>query len=230
MSSGLKSETSVSVGVHPWFVVIMAALLAPLPAQEAKPAKPPSGNEWTRTLAQRTERGTLGDRQEMVRGDSGKWSDEPRLQHLPRPQQSTPVQSLDDWADQAADGKFQPTSADENWLVFRTKQLDDNDRVWVERIERRGNEFVVVLSQAIWQGKYQKTFTYYQVVGVNLGKLAPGAYKARWIIKPMEFKYFEDPGKPQDSRFKPNWPKDEQPAAGKKEVELSVAFAVATSR
>jgi hypothetical protein len=102
--------------------------------------------------------------------------------------------------------------------------------VWVERIERRGNEFVVVLNQAIWRGNYFKTFTYYQVVAVNLGKLAPGGYKAKWIIKPMEFKNFEDPGRPQDSQQKLNWPKDEKPAAGKKEVELSVAFTVAAGR
>lgn len=210
-------------------VVALALLAAPLLSQDARPAAPPSGNEWTRTLAQRTDRGTLGDQQQMVRGDSGKWNDEPRLQHLPAPQQRTPGQSLDDWADQMAEKEFRPTAADENWLVFRTKQLDDNDRVWVERIERKGNEFVIVLNQAIWRGKYFKTFTYYQVVAVNLGKLAPGSYKARWIIKPMEFTSFEDPGRPQDSQQKLVWPKDEKAAAGR-EVELSTAFTVAKSR
>lgn len=171
-----------------------------------------------KVLKDRTERGTLSDRRELVRGDSGKWNDAPRLQHAPPLQQKPPRQSLDDWADQL--GKFQPTSADDNWLVFRSRQLDDNDRVWVERIERRGNEFVVVLNEAVWQGYYQKTFTYYQVLGVNIGKLAPGLYKVKWIIQPMQFKRFEDPGKPQD-----NWPKDEQRAGGKP-AELSVAFTV----
>ena len=216
-----------------WAFAALALLLvsiAPLVAQDAKPAAPPSGTEWTRTISQRTERGTLGDQQQMVRGDSGKWNDSPRLQHLPAPRQKTPRQSLDDWADQAASEKFQPTPADENWLVFRTKQLDDNDRVWVERIERKGNEFVITLNQAIWQGKYFKTFTYYQVVAVNLGRLAPGSYKAKWIIKPLEFKSFEDPGKPQDSQQKLIWPKDENPSAGRKEVELTVAFTVAKSQ
>lgn len=227
MSSELKSRISVPIRVHPWFVVVLAFLSVPLLAQDPKPATPPTGENWTRTISQRTERGTLGDRQEMVRGDSGKWNDEPRLQHLPTPQPKTLKPSLDDWADQAAKQKFLPAGHDENWLVFRTQQLDDNDRVWVERIERKGNEFVVTLNQAIWLGKYFKTFTYYQVVAVNLGKLAPGSYKVRWIIKPLEFKSFEDPGKPQDSQQKLIWPKDEKPAAGRKDVELSVAFAVA---
>jgi|GEM_PF-1459672 len=171
-----------------------------------------------KVLKDRTGRGSLCDRREMVRGDSGKWNDAPRLQHAPPIQRKPPRQSLDDWADQL--GKFQPTGNDDNWLVFRSRQLDDNDRVWVERIERRGNEFLVVLHEAIWQGHYQKTFTYYPVLGVNLGKLAPGHYKAKWVIQPLQFKRFEEPGRPQD-----NWPKDEQPA-GKKPFELTVAFTV----
>lgn len=213
------------IWVHRCLLAAIAILSGPLPAQDAKPATPPSGDSWIRALSQRMERGTLGEQQEMVRGDSGKWNDEPRLQHLPTPLKKAPKQSLDDWADQVATERFQPTAAEENWLLFRTKQLDDNDRVWVERVERRGNEFVIVLHQAIWRGKYFKTFTYYQVVAVNLGKLAPGSYKAKWIIKPLEFTRFEDPGKPQD-----NWPKDERPAPGGKEVELSVAFTVAAAK
>jgi hypothetical protein len=170
----------------------------------------------------RPERGTLSDRRELVRGDTGKWNDHATLQHAPPIQQKPAKLSLDDWAAQLADKKFQPTSDDDNWLILRSRQLDDNDRVWVERIERRGNEFLVVLNEAIWQGHYQKTFTYYPVLGVNLGKLPPGQYKAKWVIQPLQFRRFEDPGKPQD-----NWPKDEQPA-GRKPVELSVAFTVAT--
>ncbi|MFA6547000.1 MAG: hypothetical protein WCS99_21465 [Limisphaerales bacterium] len=193
---------------------VVGVLLFPalLPAQDSATT--------IKVLKDRTERGTLNARREIVRGDSGKWNDAPRLQHAPPIQRKPPKQSLDDWADQLAEKKFQPTSNDDNWLVFRSRQLDDNDRVWVERIERRGNEFLVVLCEAIWQGYYQKTFTYYPVLGVNLGRLAPGNYKAKWVIQPLQFKRFEDPGKPQD-----NWPKDEQPVA-KRPVELSVAFTV----
>lgn len=205
-------------------MTLVLALVAPLAAQDAAPAKPASGTEWIRKLAQRSERGKLGDLSEAVRGDSGKWNDAPRLQLLPSPREKGPRQSLDDWADEAAARTFRPTAKDENWLVFRTRQLDDNDRVWIERIERRGGEFVIVLSEAIWKGNYFKTFTYYQVLAVNLGPLAPGAYKARWIVQPLEFRAFEDPGKPQD-----NWPKDERPA-GRKAVELSLDFEVTGGR
>jgi hypothetical protein len=200
--------------------LLLAMLSAALLAQESGPAKSPHGDVWTKTLSDRAKRDALSDHREMVRGDSGKWNDAPRLQHAPPIQRKPPKLSLDDWADQLAGKKFQPTGDDDNWLVFRSRQLDDNDRVWVERIERRGNEFVVVLNEAIWQGYYQKTFTYYPVLGVNLGKLAPGHYKAKWVIQPLQFKRFEEPGKPQD-----NWPKDEQPT-GTKPVELSVPFAV----
>ncbi|MBI5773049.1 MAG: hypothetical protein HZA89_04810 [Verrucomicrobia bacterium] len=202
----------------------LALLSAVLVAQESGPAKVPQGDVWIKNLTDRAKRDALSDHRESVRGDSGRWNDAPRLQHAPPIQRKPPKVSLDDWADQLAERKFQPTSADDNWLVFRSRQLDDNDRVWVERIERRGNEFVVVLNEAIWQGYYQKTFTYYPVLGVNLGKLAPGNYKAKCVIQPMQFKRFEEPGRPQD-----NWPKDEQPA-GKKPVELSVAFTVVAAR
>ena len=196
----------------------LAILSVALLAQDSGPANAPRKDVWSKNVTDRAKRDTVSDRREMVRGDSGKWNDAPKLQHAPPIQRKPPKLSLDDWADQLV--KFQPTSGDDNWLIFRSRQLDDNDRVWVERIERRGNEFLVVLNEAIWQGYYQKTFTFYPVIGVNLGKLAPGNYRAKWVIQPMQFKRFEEPGRPQD-----NWPKDEQPV-GRKPAELSVAFTV----
>jgi len=62
-------------------------------------------------------------------------------------------------------------ATDDNCLIFQTRQLDDNDRVWVESVERQGNEFTIVMKEAIWQGYYYKTFTGYEVLVVNLGKL-----------------------------------------------------------
>ena len=100
--------------------------------------------------------------------------------------------TLDDWADQLLEKRnFKTTSSDDNWMLFRTRQLDDNDRVWAERIERRGNQITIVVNEAIWQGRYSKTFTYYSVFGVNLGKLEPGEYEVKWIINPLAFKQFE---------------------------------------
>ncbi|MEW6303600.1 MAG: hypothetical protein AB1705_09030 [Verrucomicrobiota bacterium] len=196
-----------------------ALLSAALFAQESAPPTAPRGDVWTKSVTDRTKRDALSDRREMVRGDSGKWNDTPRLQPAPPIQRKPPKLSLDDWADQLAEKKFQPASNDDNWLIYRSRQLDDNDRVWIERIERRGNEFVIVLNEAIWQGYYQKTFTYYPVIAVNLGPLPPGLYRVKWIIQPLQFKRFEDPGRPQD-----NWPKDEQPTG--KPTNLSTTFTV----
>lgn len=109
-------------------------------------------------------------------------------------------------------------------MLFKTRQLDDNDRVWIERVEREGNQFTIVLSEAVWQGRYSKTFTYYNVFGVNLGQLGPGKYTATWIVKPLEFRTFEGSGRPTD-RQQENWSKDERPA-DKKPAELSVEFEV----
>jgi hypothetical protein len=192
-------------------VVCFASML---PAQESQPAT------TVRTLKDRAARGSLSDRREIVRGDTGKWNDKAALLHAPPVQRKPQGLSLDDWADQLADRKLPATADDDNWLIFRTRQLDDNDRVWVEKIERRGNEFIVILNEAIWQGRYNKTFTYYEVVAVNLGKLAPGAYSAKWLVKPLVFDRFEEPGQPKD-----NWPKNERPGSAKP-ITLSVAFSV----
>ena len=207
--------------------IVAALVIAGVPslAQEAKPrdrddAK--KGDAWTRTIKDRSERGKLQDAFQNVRGDSGKWRDEPILQQLPPIGQKPAKTTLDDWADQMLDKKdFRATAEDDNWLIFRTRQLDDNDRLWIERIERNGNQFTIVLSEAIWQGRYFKTFTYYGVFGVNLGQLEPGKYEAKWIVQPLVFKQFEGDGRPMD-----NWPKDERHAE-KKPVELRVNFTVA---
>jgi hypothetical protein len=195
-------------------VASLAILSAPAFAQDAKAdsekeaqakAAAPNGDTWTRSLDDRAKRGTLQDQYQFVRGDTGRWNDEAQLQLAPPIEQKPARMPLDDWFEQAMAKKFRVTADDDNWLLYRTAQLNDNDRVWVERIERRGNEFTISLSLAEWQGRYSKNFTGYHVFGVNLGKLPPGKYKAKWIVRPLEFNKFEDPGKPQD-----NWPKDER--------------------
>ena len=115
--------------------------------------------------------------------------------------------SLDAWADQLLKKKVAPTDKDDNWLIFRTEQLDDNDRIWVERIERRGQQINVLANLAKWQGKYFHNFTYYHVIAVNLGKLEPGKYELKWAIQPLEFAKFDGDGKVLDN----NWPKDDTP-------------------
>jgi hypothetical protein len=192
-----------------------AAFLAILlPAQDSNPAV------TLRALKDRAERGTLSDRRERVRGDTGKWNDMALLWHAPPVQRKPEGLSLDDWADQLADKKFSAAPNDDNWLVFRSRQLDDNDRIWVEKIERRGDEFTVILHEAIWQGTYRKTFTYYEVVAVNLGKLPAGKYSVKWLVTPLKFTQFEGPAQPKDG-----WPKDEQPGEAKP-LALSIVFSV----
>lgn len=215
------------------FIASLVILSVPLVAQEttprARPERPADqpaaqpGDSWTKSLTDRAERGTLRDGYQYVRGDSGKWNDEPRLQHAPPLAHKPPQVALDDWADRLTENDFQPTGGDEVWLLFRTRQLDDNDRVWVERIERRGNQFTLVVSEAVWQGRYSKNFTYYSVIGVSLGRLPSGRYEAKCVVQPLEFNQFEDPSRRSDS-----WPKDERPSAGNP-TEMSVTFTVAAT-
>lgn len=200
-------------------VIRIAALVilgAPLLAQEPTPR----GDVWTRSLADRGQRSSLHDRSQYVRGDSGKWQDEPVLVHAP-PIAQKPIQvSLDEKVDELLERKIPPASADDNWLLFRTRQLNDNDRVWVERIERRGNQFTIVVNEAVWQGRYSKNFTYYAVIGVNVGKLEPAKYEAQCRFTPLMFRQFEGTGQPNEI-----WPKDERPTE-KKAIELRIPFSV----
>lgn len=180
----------------------------------------PGGAVAIKTLQRRSQRGSLADRRERVRGDSGKWNDEATLQHAPPLERKPEGKSLDDWSEDLAVTPAVTTERDDNWLLFRTRQLDDNDRFWIERIERRGRTFTVECGEAIWQGQYSKTFTYYEVLGVNLGALPAGGYRVRWVVKPLVFERFEDPGQAKD-----NWPRDERPG-GDEATEFDLPFVV----
>jgi hypothetical protein len=195
-------------------VLGMVFFAVTLAAQESKPAT------TIRALTDRAGRGTLNDARQLVRGDSGKWNDKATLQLAPPIEQKPQGLSLDEWAEQLAEKKFSTSPQDDNWVIFRSRQLDDHDRVWVETVERRGNEFIIVMNEAIWKGRYFKSFTGYEVIALNLGKLAPGDYAVKWVVKPLVFERFEDPGKPQD-----NWPKDEKAGAAKP-GELTAVFSV----
>lgn len=185
---------------------------------------PLCGEDWTKESKDRNKRAALHDSAQLVRGDSGKWNDNARLQLAPPIARKPAKMTLDAWADQLLKTKVEPTDKDDNWLIFRIEQLDDNDRVWIERIERRGQQLTVIANQAKWKGKYFRNFTYYQAIGVNVGKLEPGKYEVKWIIQPHEFTKFDGDGKPIDS----NWPKDERPVE-KKPAELRLTFDVTKS-
>lgn len=182
---------------------------------------PLGAQDWKKESTDRAKRTALHDSAQSVRGDSGKWNDNAGLQHAPPLAQKPAKMSLDSWADQLLKKKVEVSDKDDNWLILRTEQLDDNDRVWVERIERRGQQITVVGNQAKWQGKYFRNFTYYQVIALNLGRLPPGKYEAKWVLQPLVFAKFDGDGKALDN----NWPMDERPAA-KEPTELRVMFTV----
>jgi hypothetical protein len=211
-------------------VFAAAALFClPLSAQNQRKYQPPAaapaivqGSEWTRTLTDAVVRGKLQDAFQFVRGDSGKWSDETTL----IPATLDPTQAgirIDDQLDRKLAATAGPLpSGQDVWLLVRTRQYDDNDRIWIERIERRGNRISVVMDEAIWQGKYFKTFTYYETYGVNLGKLAPGEYTVEWTIRPRRFQRFAGDGKPLPE----NWPQDDV-ASGKGDAVIRTTTTVA---
>lgn len=203
---------------------LAAVLLGILCATLQLPADESKSVITLRMVKDRSQRGTLSDQRQLVRGDTGKWNDAALLLHAPSAAKKPQGMTLDDWMDELGEKKPAMTSADENWLLFRTRQLDDNDRVWIEKIERNGNTFTVTMHEAIWQGNYFKTFTYYEVDAVNLGKLPPGDYVVKWILKPLTFKQLEKPREAQNN-YQTNWPVDEQPGSGKP-VELSIGFTV----
>jgi len=209
----------------------VASVCLPLSAQNVRKYEPPGpapavaqGNEWSRTLTEAVVRGKLHDAYQYVRGDTGKWSDEHTL--LPATLDSTQTGiRFDDQLDRKLGGPARPLSSGQDaWLLLRTRQYDDNDRVWVAQIERRGNQLSVVMEEAIWQGKYFKTFTYYETYGINLGKLAPGEYTVEWTFRPRRFQKFAGDGK----ALPENWPLDDA-AAEKKPVVLGAKFTVAAS-
>ncbi|GEP42853.1 hypothetical protein [Brevifollis gellanilyticus] len=146
------------------------------------------------------------------------------LLHVPPLNKKPQEMPLDEWMDEQAGKTAGTTLNEENWLLFRTRQLDDNDRVWVEKIERKGNEFIVTMHEAIWQGTYFKTFTFHEVSAVNLGKLPTGDYKVTWIVTPLTFKTLEKP-REAINNHQTNWPIDDQPGKGQS-AQIKAAFAV----
>jgi hypothetical protein len=90
----------------------------------------------------------------------------------------------------------------------------------VERIERSGNRITVVVNEAVWQGRYQKNFTYYGVIGINVGALEAGRYEVKYVVRPYRFRKFDEPGQTRE-----NWPIEEEPS-DQHARELSIAFTV----
>jgi len=107
----------------------------------------------------------------------------------------------------------------DNVLLFRSRQLNDNDRMWIERVKRDGDLFTVTAHRATWNGAYSRNLTYYDVFSVNIGKLPPGAYRAKWVIKPLDF------GE-SDELDEQGRPIVERPSPVQKPSELTTQFTI----
>ena len=200
--------------------MIVLSLAGPAVAQKTDAVN----RSWKKTLKDRTKRGTLRDVQQFVRGDTGKWNDRAGWNASRRfnvNQARYAARRLGRSALRKRSVQFKPQ--DDNWLLFHSRQLNDNDRIWIESIERKGNRFTIVAAEAVWQGRYRKNFTFHTLLGVNLGKLGPGKYAATWIVKSLAFDKFERPSTPRNARN--NWPKDDR-AADRKPTELTVTFRI----
>lgn len=200
-----------------WGLGLRSLLLAPclLVAQEGRVLK---------LVKDGAERGRLSDARQIVRGDSGKWSDVAELRPAPPLARKPAGLALDAWLEEMADRAVELAAGEEVWLLYRSRQLDDNDRLWIERIERSGKAFTVTLHEAIWQGDYFKTFTYHEVGAVNLGRLPAGEYTVTWRVLPLQFRQLEKPREAQRD-YVTNWPIDAQPGAGEP-VVLTARFRV----
>lgn len=91
---------------------------------------------------------------------------------------------------------FQNTTNDDNWLLFRSKQLNDNDRQWISRIVRQGNTLTIDFTRAVWTGDYAENDTFNEILGVNLGKLPAGRYSVKWRFGHVRFRKFDRRGWP----------------------------------
>jgi hypothetical protein len=155
---------------------------------------------------------TLSQVHESVRPSGGATSEKDQLIVVPgpKPKEQAPSQ----WFGSGLKAGNDPTADQDTWLLFRSKQLNDNDRMWIERVERADDTFTVTMSRAIWLGRYAANETFHEVHGVNLGKLPAGKYTVKWIVRESGFEEFGKDGWP---------PKDRKPAQS---AELKTNFPV----
>ncbi|MFT7639823.1 MAG: HEAT repeat protein [Pirellulaceae bacterium] len=172
---------------------------------------------WLNSVRQPSDRGTLHSVHQKVRID--RFSEKDQFQHG----RALPVGSdteLDIHFEQTVKYRSLLSPRNDNFLMFRSRQLNDNDRMWIESVERDGDLFTVVAQRAIWTADYAKNITFYDVFAINLGRLPEGKYRAKWIIKPLEHGLTDE----VDAEGRP---KIEQPSESEKQTELSATFTIA---
>lgn len=139
-----------------------------------------------------TERVTRSDVHEVVRRVFSK-QDELIVVPGPRPKTHTPSQ----WFTNALKAENKLTAEEETWLLFRSMQVNDKDSMHIERVDKKGDAFVVTMSRYTWLGPYYRNVTFHEVHGVTLGKLPAGKYSVTWIIRDAAFTELAEGGLPK---------------------------------
>jgi RNA polymerase sigma factor (sigma-70 family) len=150
---------------------------------------------------------TLSHVHEYVRSGPKSEGDQMIVVPGPKPKEQTPSR----WFGSGPKAGNDPTADQETWLLFRSKQLNDFDRMWVERVERADDTFTVTMSRAIWLGPYSANATFHEVHGVNLGKLPAGKYTVKWVVRESGYEKFGKDG----------WPPEDRKPAGSAELKAS---------
>ncbi|MHC4984469.1 MAG: HEAT repeat domain-containing protein, partial [Planctomycetota bacterium] len=128
------------------------------PASARVGAAAPSDTRWARVITNPKDRGTLQDAYEAV---YGKRSVKDQLQHAPPLERKGQDRGFGEWFDVVMKTNFRLTPDEDNWLLFRSRQLDMYDQMWIDRIERNGDRITVAARRAIWLGKYTKNVTFH---------------------------------------------------------------------
>jgi hypothetical protein len=90
------------------------------------------------------------------------------------------------------------------------------------RSNAAATRFTIVLDEAIWQGKYFKTFTYYRGLRSEPRQASPPVSTRRtWIVQPSQaFSKFDGRRPPYVDRQIDNWPQDDESPSKKPPIEL----------
>ena len=159
-------------------------------------------NAWAGPIQEPKKREPLHDVLQEVRGKRSKQDQLWVVPGGPHILRMSKEGNLSVWLDTLAFKQQVALMADKDtWLLFRSKQLNDNDRVWIESIDRskvgRGR-IEVVCRRAVWNGRATENATYHPVFGVNLGRLAAGTYEATWVVRECSFREFDEERRPKD--------------------------------
>ena len=166
------------------------------------PAADPNVRKWVKTAD--TPKDRAGMYAVVERVDGGKGAMDKDLLHHAPPLSAKPAgKSLEEWFTILLFSNIRLNPDDEKFLFFCSRQVNDKDLMWIERIERDGNHFTIHMKRAIWQGVYHANVLYHSVYAVNLGRLPESRYTVEWIVEPLEFTQLDKDGWPADAKAHP---------------------------